>query len=52
MVPTINTSIYEVIFVNTYSYPKDNKMAPVIPVGLSVDSHACYGPSGACKAGM
>lgn len=36
MVPTLNTSIYEVIFINTYSYPTYNKMVPVISGALSV----------------
>lgn len=44
MVPTLNTSIYEVIFINTYSYPTDNKMAPVISGALSVDRRAVHDP--------
>lgn len=52
MVPTLNISIYEVIFINTYSYPTDNKMAPVISGALSVDRRAFHTPSDACLAGI
>lgn len=52
MVPTLNTRIYEVIFINAYSYPTDNKMAPVISGALSVDRRAFHAPSDACFAGI
>lgn len=44
MVPTLNTCIYEVIFISTYSYPTDNKMAPVISGASSVDRRAFHVP--------